>query len=88
MGTVGDCPDNAMMGSFWGTVQLELLDKKNGEPGRTCQRHLRMDRMLVQSATGGTSCRGGMCGMRAQTVNHAVGSVASYIATSSTGAWC
>jgi putative transposase len=28
MGTVGDCYDNAMMESFWGTMQLELLDSK------------------------------------------------------------
>lgn len=28
MGTVGDCFDNAMMESFWGTLQLELLDSK------------------------------------------------------------
>jgi putative transposase len=28
MGTVGDCYDNAMMESFWGTIQLELLDTK------------------------------------------------------------
>lgn len=28
MGTVGDCYDNAMMESFWGTMQLELLDTK------------------------------------------------------------
>ena len=28
MGTVGDCYDNAMMESFWGTLQLELLDSK------------------------------------------------------------
>lgn len=28
MGTVGDCFDNAMMESFWGTMQLELLDVK------------------------------------------------------------
>jgi putative transposase len=27
MGTVGDCYDNAMMESFWGTLQLELLDQ-------------------------------------------------------------
>jgi putative transposase len=26
MGTIGDCFDNAMMESFWGTMQLELLD--------------------------------------------------------------
>jgi putative transposase len=28
MGTVGDCYDNSMMESFWGTLQLELLDTK------------------------------------------------------------
>nr|WP_189654315.1 IS3 family transposase [Nonomuraea spiralis] len=28
MGTVGDCYDNAMMESFWGTMQLELLDAR------------------------------------------------------------
>ena len=28
MGTVGDCFDNAMIESFWGTMQLELLDSK------------------------------------------------------------
>src|SRR5262249_37302158 len=28
MGTVGDCYDNAMMESFWSTMQLELLDTK------------------------------------------------------------
>ncbi|GGT42458.1 hypothetical protein GCM10010176_102460 [Nonomuraea spiralis] len=28
MGTVGDCHDNAMMESFWGTMQLELLDTR------------------------------------------------------------
>jgi putative transposase len=28
MGTIGDCYDNAMMESFWGTMQLELLDAK------------------------------------------------------------
>ena len=27
-GTVGDCYDNVMMESFWGTMQLELLDTK------------------------------------------------------------
>ena len=32
MGTVGDCYDNSMMESFWGTMQLELLDTK---PWRT-----------------------------------------------------
>jgi putative transposase len=27
MGSVGDCYDNAMMESFWGTLQLEVLDQ-------------------------------------------------------------
>ena len=31
MGTIGDCYDNAMMESFWGTLQLELLDQKRWE---------------------------------------------------------
>jgi putative transposase len=31
MGTVGDCYDNAMMESFWGTMQLELLDTRAWE---------------------------------------------------------
>jgi putative transposase len=26
MGSIGDCFDNAMMESFWRTLQLELLD--------------------------------------------------------------
>lgn len=28
MGTVGDCYDNSMMESFWGSMQLELLDTR------------------------------------------------------------
>ncbi|MFC4910199.1 IS3 family transposase [Actinomadura gamaensis] len=28
MGTIGDCYDNAMMESVWGTLQIELLDTK------------------------------------------------------------
>ena len=31
MGSVGDCYDNSMMESFWGTMQLELLDSKPWE---------------------------------------------------------
>jgi putative transposase len=31
MGTIGDCYDNAMMESFWHTMQLELLDQRNWE---------------------------------------------------------
>ena len=28
MGTVGDCFDNAPMESFWGSMQIELLNRK------------------------------------------------------------
>ena len=31
MGTIGDCYDNAMMESVWGTLQLELLDSRTWE---------------------------------------------------------
>jgi putative transposase len=31
MGSVGDCYDNAMMESFWGTLQLEVLDRRKWE---------------------------------------------------------
>jgi len=31
MGTVGDCYDNAMMESYWHTMQLELLDTRTWE---------------------------------------------------------
>jgi putative transposase len=31
MGTIGDCYDNSMMESFWGTLQLEVLDTRNWE---------------------------------------------------------
>lgn len=31
MGTVGDCYDNSMMESFWNTLQLEVLDRKEWE---------------------------------------------------------
>lgn len=31
MGSVGDCYDNAMMESFWGTLPRELLDTKQGK---------------------------------------------------------
>jgi putative transposase len=32
MGTIGDCYDNSMMESFWGTLQLEVLDTRIWEP--------------------------------------------------------
>ncbi|MBB0242527.1 transposase [Streptomyces alkaliphilus] len=28
MGSIGDCADNALMESFWGRVQTELLNRK------------------------------------------------------------
>ncbi|MGH3828372.1 MAG: transposase [Pseudonocardiaceae bacterium] len=31
MGTIGDCYDNSMMESFWGTPQLEVLDSRTWE---------------------------------------------------------
>lgn len=31
MGSIGDCYDNAMMESFWGTLQLEVLDTRTWE---------------------------------------------------------
>ena len=31
MGSVGDCYDNAMMESFWGTINMELLDSRTWE---------------------------------------------------------
>lgn len=34
MGSVGDCYDNAMMESFWGTMQLELLDSRTWKTRR------------------------------------------------------
>ena len=34
MGTIGDCYDNALMESFWGTMQLELLDRRTWETRR------------------------------------------------------
>jgi putative transposase len=29
MGTIGDCPDNAMIEAFWGRMQTELLNRKS-----------------------------------------------------------
>jgi hypothetical protein len=38
-----------MMESFWGTMQLELLDSKTWQTREeTCQRDVRVDRVLVQ----------------------------------------
>jgi transposase InsO family protein len=32
MGSIGDCYDNAMMESFWGRMQTELLDRRRWRP--------------------------------------------------------
>jgi putative transposase len=48
MGSVGDCYDNAMMESFWGTMQLELLDSKPWETREELANAMFEDRMLVQ----------------------------------------
>ena len=51
MGSIGDCYDNSVVESFFGTLQLELLDQHRwassppARPGR-----LRVDRSLVQPA--------------------------------------
>ena len=33
MGSIGDCYDNAMIESFWGRMQTELLNRKRWRPG-------------------------------------------------------
>ena len=49
--SVGDCYDNAMIESFWGRMQVELLDRNAGTPDRARQRDLRIPRDLPQPAT-------------------------------------
>jgi len=49
MGSAGDCYDNSLAESFFGTLQLELLDTRTwATPAGTRQRDLRTDRGLVQ----------------------------------------
>jgi putative transposase len=49
MGSIGDCYDNSMMESFFGTLQLELLDEHHWDSPRAARvRDLRVDRRLVQ----------------------------------------
>ena len=38
MGSIGDCYDNAMMESFWATLQTELLDRQRHWPSRALLR--------------------------------------------------
>ena len=50
MDTIGDCYDNAMMESFWDTMQIELLDPtKWATRDELASPISRVDRMLVQS---------------------------------------
>jgi hypothetical protein len=50
MGTVGDCYDNAMHRILLGHDATRTTRHENmADPRRTCQRHLRVERMLVQS---------------------------------------
>ena len=56
MGTVGDCYDNAPMESFWGSMQIELLNRQKMEDGpRALDRHRRMDRNVLQPRSGATA---------------------------------
>ena len=49
MGTVGDCYDNAPMESFWGSMQIELLNRPEvADQDRAGDRHGRVDRALLQ----------------------------------------
>ncbi len=51
MGTIGDCFDNSVAESFFGTLQLELLDEHRwAHPPATRPGDLRLDRSLVQPA--------------------------------------
>ncbi len=51
-GSVGDGLDNAMMESFWSSMQIELLNRKTLEdPSRARQRDLRVHRDLPQPPT-------------------------------------
>ena len=48
MGTIGDCFDNSAVESFFGTMQIELLDEHRWDTGKQLARHVRLDRDLVQ----------------------------------------
>jgi hypothetical protein len=48
MGTIGDCFDNSAVESFFGTMQIELLDEHRWDTGKQLARHVRLDRGLVQ----------------------------------------
>ncbi|GAA1279389.1 hypothetical protein GCM10009609_48580 [Pseudonocardia aurantiaca] len=48
MGSVGECYDNSMTESFWGTRQLDARLKDMEDPRPACQRDIRVGRMPVQ----------------------------------------
>ena len=49
MGTVGDCYDNAPMESFWGSMQIELLNRQKWRTKiELADRHRRLHRELLQ----------------------------------------
>jgi transposase InsO family protein len=49
MGKVASAYDNALMESFFGSMQIELLDRRTlDHPERARQRDLRMDRGVLQ----------------------------------------
>lgn len=47
-GTVGDGYDNAMMESFWSSMQIELLNRRRWNTGRVVDRDLRVHRGVLQ----------------------------------------
>ena len=52
MGSIGDCFDNSVAESFFGTLQLELLDEHRWSTRRATRAgDLRLDRSLVQPET-------------------------------------
>ncbi|MFC4950502.1 IS3 family transposase [Pseudonocardia sp. GCM10023141] len=52
MGSIGDCYDNSMMESCWGTMQLELLDSRAWKTrAELATAIFEMDRVLVQPET-------------------------------------
>lgn len=52
MGSVGDCFDNAVIESFWGRMQTELLNRKRWtHPGRTSLSNVRIRRGVPQPTT-------------------------------------
>jgi transposase InsO family protein len=50
MGSIGDCYDNSLVESFWGTMQLELLDFRIWRTRTELATAIfRVDKVLVQS---------------------------------------